>query len=98
MYVGAVEALRKKKKRGSKKEDEAEFSTRNGAFLSFTPLRRLMYFFGRFFLKISPGFGPNSGFWCRVFLTLQKTLMYREESKVSYMIAKLFFPKSSFKF
>jgi hypothetical protein len=27
------------------------------------------------FLKILPGFGPNSGYWCRVSLTLRKTLL-----------------------
>jgi hypothetical protein len=27
-------------------------------------------------LKSHPGFGPNSGFWCRVFLTLWKTLIF----------------------
>jgi len=35
----------------------------------FHPPGRLMYFFASFF-KISPGVGPNSGFWCCVFLTL----------------------------
>jgi len=40
-----------------------------GAFLSLTPGWRLLYFCGGF-LKISPGFGPNSEYWCRVFMTL----------------------------
>jgi hypothetical protein len=38
------------------------------------PPWRLMYFFTGF-LKISPGFGPNSVYWCHVFLTLWKTLL-----------------------
>jgi hypothetical protein len=43
-------------------------------FLSLTPPWRLMYCFAACFW-ISPGFGPNSGFWCRVFLTLGQTLI-----------------------
>jgi hypothetical protein len=74
IYVAAVEALRKKERWGSKL-DETQFGTKNGAFLSFTsPGRQCTFLTG--FLKISPGFGPNPGFWCRVFLTLGKTLIY----------------------
>jgi hypothetical protein len=41
-----------------------------------TPLPwRLVYFFVGFSL-ISLGFGPNSGYWCRVFLTLRNTLVF----------------------
>ncbi len=81
VHVGAVKiyvaaavggAQEKGKKRGSK-PDETQFGTKNSAFLSFTPRWRLMYLFRVFFKKISPGFGPNSGFWWRVFLTLRKT-------------------------
>jgi len=50
-----------KGKKGSK-QDETQFGTKNGAFLSFTPTLKANVFFCRFFLKISPGFGPNSGF------------------------------------
>ncbi len=39
IYVAAVEALRKKERWGSK-PDETQFGTKNGAFLSFTPLGR----------------------------------------------------------
>jgi hypothetical protein len=35
-----------------------------------------MYFLAGFFFLISPGFGPNSGFWCCVFLTIRKTQLY----------------------
>ncbi len=40
---------------------------KNGALLSFAPpvQSRVMYFFAGF-KKISPDFGPNSGFWCCV--------------------------------
>jgi len=37
IYVAAVEALRKKGKRGSK-PDETQFGTKIGALLNFTPL------------------------------------------------------------
>jgi hypothetical protein len=43
-----------------------------GAFLSCPPPLMLMYFFAGCFW-ISPGFGPNSGCWCCVFLP--KTLI-----------------------
>jgi hypothetical protein len=56
------------------KQDETRFGTRIGAFLSLTPGWKLMYFFADFFW-ISPGFGPNSGYWCRDFLTSRKTLI-----------------------
>jgi hypothetical protein len=74
--VVAVEALRKNERGGSKQDE-------TGAFLSFTPLNaKGVYGFRLFrvlfcsFLKIPPGFGPNSGFWCCVFLTLRKTLLF----------------------
>jgi hypothetical protein len=49
IYVAAVEALRNKE-RGGQKEDETHFTTPNQcAFLSFTPIERLLYFFAGFF-------------------------------------------------
>ncbi len=73
IYVAAVEALRKKER-----QDETQFTTKIDGFVSFIPHRiMLMYFFAGFFL-ISPcvwwpNSGPNSGFWCCVFLTLLGT-------------------------
>jgi hypothetical protein len=46
-------------KRGTK-PDETQFGTKNDAFLSFTHLGRLMFFFTGFKKKSHPGFGPNS--------------------------------------
>jgi hypothetical protein len=63
IYVAAVEALMKKERGGQ-----------NWMKLSLANVR-LMYTFGGFFFIISPGFGPNPGYWCRVFLTLRKTLL-----------------------
>jgi hypothetical protein len=49
-YVGAVEALREKERERGSKEDEAQFSTRNGAFLSFTPPSKTNVLFLQVFL------------------------------------------------
>jgi hypothetical protein len=71
MYVGAMEALKKKER-----QDETLFTTKNDGFLSFILgcMLMLMYLFAGFFL-ISPCVGLNSGFWCYVFLILQITLL-----------------------
>jgi hypothetical protein len=39
-----------------------------------------MYFFGGFFL-LSLGFGPNSGYWCRVFLDLTENFTKHPENR-----------------
>ncbi len=52
--------------KGKRDQNRMKLSLANG---------RLMYTFGGFFLIISAGFGPNPGYWCRVFLTLRKTLL-----------------------
>jgi len=44
IYVAAVEALRKKER-----QDETQFTTKIDGFVSFIPLRMLMYFFAGFF-------------------------------------------------
>jgi hypothetical protein len=44
IYVTAVEALRKNERQG-----EAQETIKIDGFLSFTPTRMLMYFFGDFF-------------------------------------------------
>jgi len=61
--------IRGKRKEGIKTGRNSVWH-KNGAFLSFSPRWRLMYFFAGFFW-ISPGFGANPGFWSCVFLTLR---------------------------
>ncbi len=58
------------------KRGETQFGTKNGAFLSFTPLLKAIVLVCRFFLNLTPGFEPNSGLWCCVFLALRNTLMF----------------------
>ncbi len=80
IYVAPVEPLRKKERAGSK-HDETQFTTKKkGSIFHFQYISwRLMYvlfLMQVLFIWISPGFGPNSGFWCCVCLTLPKTLTY----------------------
>jgi hypothetical protein len=62
--------------RGSK-QDETQFTTKNGSFLSFTPFPPPLNANVLFckFSKNLTWFGLNSGFWCWVFLTLWISLM-----------------------
>jgi hypothetical protein len=53
----------------------SQFGIKSGASLSLTPPQLKANVLFCMFSKISPGFRPNSGYWCRVFLTLRKTLM-----------------------
>jgi len=72
IYVATVEALTKKE-RGDQNRMKLSFAPKkNGAFPSFTPPLQAKVPFLQGFLKISPGFGPNSGFWCRVFPNFTK--------------------------
>jgi hypothetical protein len=71
-----------KRKDGSK-PDETQFSITSGAFLTLTLRWRLMYFFGGFSL-ISLSFGPNSGYWCRVFLDLTENFTKHPENRCPY--------------
>jgi len=72
IYVTSVEE-RRKKERGGQNRMKLSLTQKVVHFWVWPPLKAKVLF-GRVFL-ISPGFGPNSGFWCRVFLTLRKTLM-----------------------
>jgi hypothetical protein len=49
IYVAAVEALRNKERGGQKRMKLTSPRQNNGAFLSFTPIERLLYFFAGFF-------------------------------------------------
>jgi hypothetical protein len=49
-----------KGKKGSK-QDETQFGTKNGAFLSFTPTLKANVFFCRFFLKSHPVLDQTQG-------------------------------------
>jgi hypothetical protein len=49
IYVAAVEALRNKERGGQKRMKLTSPPQNNGAFLSFTPIERLLYFFAGFF-------------------------------------------------
>jgi hypothetical protein len=73
IYVTAPKALEKKKKR---RQNIMKLSSLPKMVLFWvSPPLMLMYFFGKFFLNLTR-FWPNSGFWCCVFLILQKTLFY----------------------
>jgi hypothetical protein len=51
IYVAAVEAL---KERGGQHLMKLSLAQKNGAFLSFTPLGRLLYFFTGFSKNLTP--------------------------------------------
>jgi len=75
------------------KQDETEFRTKSCAFSEFDNSTQGNVLFCRFFL-ISPDFGPNLGLWCRVFLTLRKSLLYQDFRRFK---ESLHFIKFSFK-
>jgi hypothetical protein len=65
-----------KGKRGSKPH-ETQFGTKMVRISEFhPPLKKAIVLFRRFFFWISPGLGPNSGFWCCVFLTFTDFFLY----------------------
>jgi hypothetical protein len=62
-------SAQEKKERRGQNRIETQFGTKSGAFLSLTPFNANVLLW-RFFLKISPGFGPNfcmslSNFGCK---------------------------------
>jgi hypothetical protein len=68
--------------RGQNRMYITQFTTKKiCAFLSFKhatrPWMANVLFCRSFFLWISPGFGPNSGFWCCVFSTVRLFCVYR---------------------
>jgi hypothetical protein len=62
-----------KRKEGVKTGWNSVYHQKNDAFLSFIPLKANVLFCR--LKKISPGFEPNWGFGCYVFLSLWKTLL-----------------------
>jgi hypothetical protein len=73
IYVAVVEALRKKGKTGQK-TDETQFGITRGAFRSLT-----LHFLEGFLISL--GFGPNSGYWCRVFLDFTENFTKHPENR-----------------
>ncbi len=62
---------------------------KNGAFPSFIPpLKAKVPFLQGFFL-ISPGFGPNSEFWCRVFPNFTKNSIISWKCSSIQMVFKI---------
>jgi hypothetical protein len=58
------------------KPDQTQFGTRMWCISEFDKLLTVYFFTG--FSLISPGFGPSSGYWCRVVRNLLKTLIIKD--------------------
>ncbi len=91
IYVAAVEALRKKGKRGSK-PDETQF-------LSFTPPLKANVLFRRFFSEFHPVLDQTQGSGRVFFLTLRISLIYFSDVKTTINLQHIHsFFTSSFSF